>query len=273
MNKLSYISSRPTAHIKPLDGTKTLRTPSSYESTSDSGMIEGSRGLSMPLESTQIPLHNSDDFSEPNEGLRMGQDHKIEGFNDLSIMLLQLGDLLDESRQHRLANFADFLMIKIAEKDSKNYEKLFRLAIISIANSDIINSSKIISNAVEEYSNMIIEGSSYEKAYNVATRKLFISDEPINKSAQILEMNATYVAEQLYKIIKIMLAKISPEKRGKSFKNVADKLSEFNVLDIASKKAPGGAAIGASLGLVKNVLNSKDSYFINVVLKELIKKL
>ena len=51
-----------------------------------------------------------------------------------------------------------------------------------------------------------------------------------------------------------------------------EKLSDFNVLEYQIK-TPGGAAIGASLGLVKNALNSKDSYFVNVVLKKLIKRL
>ena len=44
-------------------------------------------------------------------------------------------------------------------------------------------------------------------------------------------------------------------------------------MEISSKKAPGGAAIGASLGLLKNVLNSSDPYFINIVLKELYNRL
>tara|TARA_B100000131_G_scaffold322185_2_gene375300 strand:+ start:7816 stop:8115 length:300 start_codon:yes stop_codon:yes gene_type:complete len=93
------------------------------------------------------------------------------------------------------------------------------------------------------------------------------------KKAQILEENPVYVAEELHKIIKIMISKMSFESRQNSYRNLKDKFKDFNVVEIANKKSPGGAAIGVSLGLVKNVLNGKDPYFINIVINELIKRL
>ena len=95
----------------------------------------------------------------------------------------------------------------------------------------------------------------------------------LKKESQMLEQNAVYVAEQLHNMIKIMINNMSPESRMKSFQNVHGKVSLFNVMEIAGKKSPGGAAIGVSLGLVKNVLNGKDPYFINVVLSELLRRL
>ena len=270
MKKKAYISTPPMKSKMPLSRGMTLSAPGSYDSVSEDGMPEGSRGLSMPLESTQIPLYRSDEFEVRND---YDNNHEIRNFDDLSKILLELSDSLDKKREYTMADFSDFLIIKISEIKNKDYEKLFRMAIINLANSDVINPSDIIRSAVVRYSNMVLEGNSEESAYNDAVKILFLNDKVINKSAQILEMNPTYVADQLHKIIKIMLAKISPEKRSRSFKNVAEKLSDFNVLEISNKKAPGGAAIGASLGLVKNVLNSKDSYFVNVVLKELIKRL
>lgn len=91
----------------------------------------------------------------------------------------------------------------------------------------------------------------------------------LRKEAQMLEQNPVYVAEQLYNMIRIMISRMSPEARVRSYQNVSSKISDFNVVEISSKKAPGGAAIGVSLGLIKNVLNGKDPYFINTVLKEL----
>lgn len=91
----------------------------------------------------------------------------------------------------------------------------------------------------------------------------------MKKEAQILEQNPVYVAERLYDMIKVMISRMSPEARVRSYQNVSSKLEDFNVTEIADKKAPGGAAIGVSLGLVKNVLNGRDPYFINTVLKEL----
>jgi hypothetical protein len=95
----------------------------------------------------------------------------------------------------------------------------------------------------------------------------------INKNAQLLEQNTIYVAEQLHNIIKIMIARMSPEARQRSYQNVAGKLNQFNVMEVAGKRAPGGAAIGVSLSLIKNVLNGRDPYFINVVLSDLSRRL
>tara|TARA_Y100000034_G_C6782123_1_gene349659 strand:- start:29 stop:328 length:300 start_codon:yes stop_codon:yes gene_type:complete len=93
------------------------------------------------------------------------------------------------------------------------------------------------------------------------------------KKAQLLEQNPVYVAEELHKIIKIMIARLSFESRAKSYLNLKDKIEEFDSMEIANKKSPGGAAIGVSLSLVKNVLNGKDPYFINIVLNELVRRL
>lgn len=97
--------------------------------------------------------------------------------------------------------------------------------------------------------------------------------DKLEKEAQMLEQNAVYVAEQLHNMIKIMINNMAPESRMKSYRNVHDKMSDFNVMEIAGKKSPGGAAIGVSLGLIKNVLNGKDPYFINIVLNELMRRL
>ena len=95
----------------------------------------------------------------------------------------------------------------------------------------------------------------------------------IKKESQLLEQNPVYVAEQLYNMIKVMISRMPPDARTRSYQNVSSKLDDFNVVEIASKKAPGGAAIGVSLGLIKNVLNGRDPYFINTVLKELMIRL
>lgn len=267
MNIKSY-KSKENNFIKPKFNEKIFN-----EIGTSDNPIEGARGLSMPIESVQIPImKDNEDLIEVKDRSNR-RNHHIEDFDDLSALLLELADGLDNVGMNSYADFVDFLIIKTAASGTKNYEKLFRASLINISNSDIPNASKIISDAVIEYSNLKVETGSDEIAYQNAINKLYLPNIKISKKAQILEMNPIYVADQLYKIIKIMLAKISPEKRGPSFKNVANKLSEFNTLEIANKRAPGGAAIGASLGLVKNILNSKDAYFINLVIKELIRKL
>ncbi len=93
------------------------------------------------------------------------------------------------------------------------------------------------------------------------------------KESQILEQNPVYVAEVLEKIIRVMINRMSPESRDKSIVNVKNRVKSLQPLELSSKKAPGGAAIGASISLVRNILNSRDPYFINTVLEELSKRL
>ena len=42
---------------------------------------------------------------------------------------------------------------------------------------------------------------------------------------------------------------------------------------MSAKKMTGGAGIGTTIALIKNILNGSDIYFINIVIDELVKKL
>ena len=95
----------------------------------------------------------------------------------------------------------------------------------------------------------------------------------IKKYSQMLESDPVYVADELHKIIKVMVNRMSFESRVNAFRNIQGRIQEFNTIELANKKSPGGASIGVSLGLVKNVLNGRDPYFINLVIAELVRKL
>jgi hypothetical protein len=97
--------------------------------------------------------------------------------------------------------------------------------------------------------------------------------QEFTKEAQTLEKNPVYVAEVLEKIIRVMIDRMSPESRVKSIQNVRNRVNSIQAHELSTKKSPGGAAVGASISLVRNTLNSRDPYFINVVLKELSKRL
>lgn len=99
------------------------------------------------------------------------------------------------------------------------------------------------------------------------------SSNNLDKQAQLVEMDPIYVADQLHKVIKVMISRMAFDKRDGSYRNISNRLQEFNTLELANKKSPGGAVIGVSLSLVKNVLNGRDPYFINLVLSELTKRL
>jgi hypothetical protein len=95
----------------------------------------------------------------------------------------------------------------------------------------------------------------------------------LKKTAQYVENDPVYVAKQIVNIIDIMINRMKPESRSKSYDNLRDKLTIINPAELANKKSPGGAAIGISISLFKNMLIARDPFFINVVLEEVLKRL
>ncbi len=90
----------------------------------------------------------------------------------------------------------------------------------------------------------------------------------IDKHAQTV-LDAKFVANQIRIIIDIMLSKISQQARPRSYQSIRTKIKNLNVAEMASKRTVGGAPIGTSISLIKNILNGRDPYFIQMVLNEL----
>lgn len=88
-----------------------------------------------------------------------------------------------------------------------------------------------------------------------------------------LSHNPKYVADQIIKIVRVMISRMSVESQQKAVPNLRNKIRELNSLEISQKKQIGGSSIGVSLGLVKNILNGRDPYFISLVLDEVSKGL
>lgn len=85
--------------------------------------------------------------------------------------------------------------------------------------------------------------------------------------------NPQYVASQIKQIIDVMLSKMSLEARNRAYPNLAQKIQAFNPHELSMKKTPGGASIGLSISLVKNILNGRDPFFVKLVMDELSKQL
>ena len=94
----------------------------------------------------------------------------------------------------------------------------------------------------------------------------------MHKSAQF-DNNPAYVSEQLYNIILVMMSRMPQERVRDSYNSVVEKINDINILEVSNKKTVGGAPIGVSISLVKNMLNGKDPYFIRLVLDDLTKRL
>lgn len=96
----------------------------------------------------------------------------------------------------------------------------------------------------------------------------------MEKKSQIHSINnPEFVASQIKDIIDFILTKLSYESRIKAYPNLAQKIQDLNPNELSLKKTPGGAPIGLSISLVKNILNGRDPFFIKLVMDELSKKL
>ncbi len=95
----------------------------------------------------------------------------------------------------------------------------------------------------------------------------------MKKESQNLEQNPDYVAEQIYSIMRVMITRMPYERWHDSFLSLKNKMDEINVIELSNKSNPGGASIGVSISLVKNILNGRDPYFIRLVLDSLIRRI
>ena len=93
------------------------------------------------------------------------------------------------------------------------------------------------------------------------------------KTSQYREADPKYVAEELNKIIRIIISRMSIDGQNKSRVNIKNRVLRLNPNEMTIKKTPAGASIGTSIALIKNVLNGKDGYFIRAVMDELVKLL
>lgn len=93
------------------------------------------------------------------------------------------------------------------------------------------------------------------------------------KTSQYRESDPKYVAEEISKIIRIIISRMSIESQNKSRINIKNRVLRLNPNEMTIKKSPAGASIGTSIALIKNILNGKDGYFIRAVMDELVKLL
>jgi hypothetical protein len=99
-----------------------------------------------------------------------------------------------------------------------------------------------------------------------------MEDQEIFKTAQDLQ-NPKLVALCIKNIIEAMVGRMSPEAQIRAYPNIIERIKDLNAFELSQKNQPGGAAIGASISLVKTILNGRDPIFTRVVINELTKEL
>ena len=187
--------------------------------------------------------------------------------------MISLSDELDKQDMFVEANFIDFLIKKIAEIDyfDKSHEEMSK-----IYNNDPSNSNKELYNFGKKYLRKYFislkSGKTPEQAAEFAFDHSKTKDG-IDKIAQELNNNPIYVADKIVDIIKVLISRMKPESVIGALENIRNKVSELSANSISNKSMTGGASIGTSIAIVKNILNGKDIPFINIVLDQLRKKL
>ena len=251
MNKVSYKNKEEVEHKPIRNLTLSIPEPDSYFKNS------GGRGFT-----TLFSRYTDED--------------------PLSELLIELGDESDRAGMYGEANFCDFLIKKVAENNNYYFEKFGEL-LSKIYEASKLNADRNIKRVTEKfykkYNFGLQKGMSAKDAsrtgYNSALIefKKIVKNYELNKSAQLRETDPVYVADQLMNVIKIMITRLKFESRPNAFRSIRNKLEDFNVIEMSNKRAPGGAVIGVSLALIKNMLNARDPYFINMVVDELKNKL
>ena len=200
--------------------------------------------------------------------------NKLEGYEVL-FALDELSEVADHYNMKKESDDLKYIVKKFAE--SVDYECRLTSLVNKINVSDDFEKYKNIKKVVvdfynirnsflnEGYSLLYSEQKGYEQVFDYYKKEY----ESFYKVSQYVENNPVHVAESLISIINIMLQRIKPESRLKSLNKIRDKIKEFDSQDLASKKSPGGAAIGVTLSLIKNTLMARNIFFIDTVLKEL----
>jgi hypothetical protein len=114
--------------------------------------------------------------------------------------------------------------------------------------------------------NVLIKKHDARTSIEKAMDSFYVSYKTANFSAS---GDPRFVAERIFEVVKIILSKMKLESRPKSVQSIKEKIKEFNPIELSNKKSPGGASVGVSLSLIKNILIAKDTYFIKRVIDEL----
>lgn len=93
------------------------------------------------------------------------------------------------------------------------------------------------------------------------------------KNAQYREADPKYVAEEISKIIRVIISKMSIDSQNRAKINLKNRVLRLIPQEMSGKKTPAGASIGTSIALIKNILNGRDGYFIKSVIDELVRLL
>ena len=201
---------------------------------------------------------------ENNESTFLSEDNGAGGYS--TNMTYQHHEDLEEvaeSMNPKGATFmSDIAKIAVLYDKTSPFDRAQTLILENARDEGFHNNLKLM---YQTYVNSIKSGSP-ESSINMSINAFY-------KNYKVAQMNydldPKFVAERIMEIIKIMLSKMKLESRPKSMNKIREKIRDYNPIELSNKKSPGGAAVGTSLALIKNILMARDNYFIKRVIEEL----
>jgi hypothetical protein len=151
MRKIAYQSRKPEATL-PHASTDIPSSTSGEEGLSGDGGGVG-RGYALPGEPTSA--YDGDPEKELLDPPRFRRSKKVDSEKLLDLFLM-LGDEMDDKGEHVMANFADFMIKKIAEQRDLDYSMLFKDLLVKLVESDILDKNKLIISLVSVFNRVLI---------------------------------------------------------------------------------------------------------------------
>ena len=151
MKKIAYQSRKPEASL-PCASTDIPSSTSGEEGLSGDGGGVG-RGYTLPGEPTSA--YDGDPEKELLDPPRFRHSKKVDSEKLLELFLM-LADEMDGEGEQVMANFADFMIKKIAEQRDLDYSMLFKDLLVKIVESDVINKNKLIISLVSVFNRVLV---------------------------------------------------------------------------------------------------------------------
>jgi len=150
MKKIAYQSRKPEANL-PCASTDIPSSTSGEEGLSGDGGGVG-RGYTLPGEPTSA--YDGDPEKELLDPPRFRHNKKVDSEKLLDLFVM-LADELDGEGEHVMANFADFMIKKIAEQRDLDYSILFKDLLVKIVESDVLDKNKLIISLVSVFNRVL----------------------------------------------------------------------------------------------------------------------
>jgi hypothetical protein len=231
----------------------TISSPSATDSSGRAGIN---------AEEHAVDIDGVTSYSEEEE---LSPKDEPQGYQNAITKIEDIANLLPTEKAAE-SQFLHFLIGKFAQESfNGSSEILFRKIIMSINSASIDKKNILIRKITKEYSSGALAKKTEQEKIQLleSLNKQFF----FQKEASFIDPKV--IAKKISEIIKVIMTDLNASSQGKSMINLKSKIQEISATDLTEKKNVGGAAIGTSISLIKNLLNGKDAYFINSVLSHL----